>query len=119
MGAKEPYGGTRREVNRAIWRLGVLEWVMLAGAAAASLAGGWLVAWLVQGLGLPFQLTWALSAVLLFAVPGFTVLAREQREEQAAQARRAGHRGGEEASDPHPGHEDQEEAGASESNGGR
>ena len=77
MATREPYGGTRREMNRAIRRLNILEWVMLAGAAVMALLGGWVIAWLVRGLGLPFRTTWTLASVLLFAVPGVSVLARE------------------------------------------
>ncbi len=117
--ADEPFGGTRREMNRAIRRLGILEWVMLALAAAAALAGGWLVAWLVRDLGLPFQLTWTLAAILLFALPGFSVLAREHREERARHERRAERRNAGEPPVDDESHEDQEEAGASESDGGR
>ncbi len=119
MPNREPYGGTRREMNRAIRRLSILEWVMLAGAAAAALAGGWLVAWLIRDLGLPFRLTWALAAVLLFAVPGFSVLAREHREERAEQERRSRRRDEGATGDADERFEDQEQAGASESNGGR
>ena len=77
MATKEPYRGTRKEVKRAIRRLDILEWVILGAAAIVALLGGWLVAWLVRGLGIPFRLTWTIASVLLFAVPGVSVLARE------------------------------------------
>ena len=50
---------------------------MLGAAAIVALLGGWLIAWLVRDLGLPFRLTWTLASVLLFAIPGVSVLARE------------------------------------------
>ena len=73
----EPFGGTRRDVNRAIWRLNILEWMMLLAAALVAMIGGWFIAFLAADFGLPRRLTWILSSVLLFAVPGVSVLGRQ------------------------------------------
>ncbi len=82
MNAEEPFGGTRRDMRRAIWRLSVLEYVMLALAAVAALLGGAMAAWLLRaGLGVPFRLGWTISSVLLFALPGLAVWGREARKE--------------------------------------
>ena len=81
--ATEPYGGTRREMNRAIWRLNLLEWVMLFTAAGVAVLAGWLVAWLFRDIGMPFRLIWILASVLLFAIPGASVLLREGPGERA------------------------------------
>lgn len=70
----DSFEGTRKELNRAIWRLGVLEWVILIAAALFALAGGWLTALLLEGWGLPFRLTWTIASVLLFGAPGVKVL---------------------------------------------
>jgi hypothetical protein len=75
----DSFEGTRKDLNRAIRRLGILEWVMLAAAAALALGGGWLTAWLLQGWGLPFRVTWTLASVLLFGIPGVKVLLNENR----------------------------------------
>ena len=76
----EPYGGTRRDMRRAIRRLSVLEYVMMALAAAAALLGGAMAAWLLEaGLGVPFRVGWTVSSVLLFALPGLAVWGREAR----------------------------------------
>lgn len=75
----DPFAGTRRDMNRAIRRLDVLEWVLLAVIAALALGGGWVIAWLLADFGLPFQASWVMSAILLFAVPGAVVLLRERR----------------------------------------
>jgi cobalamin biosynthesis protein CobD/CbiB len=71
---------TRRMMETAIRRLNVLEWVILGVAMALALLAGWLAAWLVVNVtGAPFRLTWAVSSLLFFIVPGWTVLRRERR----------------------------------------
>ena len=76
-------------MERAIFRLGVLEFLFLGLAAVGALMAGALVAWLLgQGLGLPFRPTWAASALLLFLIPGVISYWRVRREEAAADRRR-------------------------------
>ena len=70
----------RAVMKRAIRRLGILEWLALAGAAVASLAGGALAAYLAgSAFGLPFWYAWPFASLLFFVVPGLTVLTRDGR----------------------------------------
>ena len=85
MTSGEAHSGTRRMMETAIRRLNVLEYVILGVAMALALLAGALAAWMVEGLtGAPFRLTWALSSLLFFVVPGWVVF---RRERQAAVAR--------------------------------
>lgn len=69
--------GVIRTVDRAISRLNLLEWVILAGAAAMAILGGALAGFILQELlGAPFRIVWIVGALLLFAVPGWAVLIR-------------------------------------------
>lgn len=77
----DSFEGTRKDLNRAIRRLGILEWVILTAAAALALGGGWLTAWLLQGWGFPFRVTWTVASVLLFGIPGVKVLLNQNRDE--------------------------------------
>ena len=71
---------TRRMMETAIRRLNALEYVILGFAMALALVAGALAAWMVENLaGAPFRLTWALSSLLFFVVPGFVVFRRERR----------------------------------------
>ena len=72
--------GVRRDMARAVRRLNILEYFILAAAAAMSLGGGALVALLLNELtGAPFRISWFVSSLLLFSVPGFFVFRRESR----------------------------------------
>jgi uncharacterized membrane protein len=72
-------------MDRAIRRLGVLEWLFLGLAAVGALLAGALIAWLLQqSLGWSFRVTWAVAALLLFVVPGSISWFRLRREERAA-----------------------------------
>lgn len=74
--------GVRRDMARAVRRLNILEYFILAAAAALSLGGGALVALLLNELtGAPFRISWFISSLLLFSVPGFFVLRRENRRD--------------------------------------
>ncbi len=74
------HSGTRRMMETAIRRLNVLEYVILGIAMALALLAGWLAAWMVEGVAAaPFRLTWALSSLLFFVVPGWIVIRRERR----------------------------------------
>ncbi len=74
------HSGTRRMMETAIRRLNVLEYVILGVAMVLALLAGALTAWMVEGVaGAPFRLTWALSSLLFFVVPGWIVFRRERR----------------------------------------
>ena len=74
--------GVRRDMARAVRRLNILEYFILAAAAAMSLGGGALVALLLNELtGAPFRVSWFVSSLLLFSLPGFFVLRRESRRD--------------------------------------
>ena len=76
----EAHSETRRMMETAIRRLNVLEYVILGIAMALALLAGALAAWMVEGVtGAPFRLTWALSSLLFFVVPGWVVFQRERR----------------------------------------
>ncbi len=73
---------TRRMMKTAIGRLNVLEYVILGVAVVLALLAGALAAWLVENVaGAPFRLTWALSSLLFFVVPGWLVFRRERQAE--------------------------------------
>ena len=74
---------TRRMMETAIRRLNVLEYVILGVAMALALLAGGLVALVVgSATGVPFRLTWTLSSLLFFVVPGWIALRRERRAER-------------------------------------
>ncbi len=73
---------TRRVMKRAVGRLNVFEYVLMAGAAMVALLGGAAVGWILQiTAGMPFRISWFVSSLLLFVVPGTAVLRREARAE--------------------------------------
>ena len=79
-GSSGDHRAVRAVTNRAVRRLGVLEVLVLAAAAVASLVGGALAAFLAwSAFGLPFRPAWAAASLLLFVVPGLAALARNQR----------------------------------------
>lgn len=72
-------------VERAIWRLNVLEYLMLGMAVALALGGGALVAWIFKtSFGVPFRPSWVIASLLLFIIPGLVVFGREWRKQPAA-----------------------------------
>ena len=76
----EAHPETRRMMETAIRRLNALEYVILGVAMALSFLAWALAAWLVGSVtGAPFRLTWALSSLLFFVVPGWAVLRRERQ----------------------------------------
>tara|TARA_B100000809_G_scaffold210326_1_gene213592 strand:- start:1538 stop:1855 length:318 start_codon:yes stop_codon:yes gene_type:complete len=71
---------TRRMMETAIRRLNVLEYLILGVAMGLALLAGALAAWMAESLmGASFRLTWALSSLLFFVVPGWIVFRRERR----------------------------------------
>ena len=84
MTSGEAHPETRRMMETAIRRLNALEYVILGVAMALALLAGALAAWMVESLtGAPFRLTWALSSLLFFVVPGWVVFRRERQAEGA------------------------------------
>jgi uncharacterized membrane protein len=78
---------TRRMMETAIRRLNVLEYLILGVAMGFALLAGALAAWMAESLmGASFRLSWALSSLLFFVVPGWIALRGERR----ARARRDG-----------------------------
>ena len=72
---------------RAIRRLDVLEWVILAGAMALAIAGGAAVAWLIAPtVSFGFRPIWTVMSVLLFVVPGVIAIVRMRKGERVARA---------------------------------
>jgi hypothetical protein len=70
----------RETMRRALWRLNVLEYLILFLALLLALGGGALVAWILSTIAsFPFRLTWGLTSLLLFIVPGGNVYLRELR----------------------------------------
>ena len=71
----------RRTVKRARFRLGVVEWLALAGAVVMSLAGGLLVAFfLSEGMGLSFRPAWFGASLILFIAPAAAFLLRRGQD---------------------------------------
>ena len=71
---------TRRMMETAIRRLNVLEYLILGVAMGLALLAGALAAWMAESLiGASFRLSWALSSLLFFVVPGWIVFRRERR----------------------------------------
>lgn len=69
-------------MERAVGRLNLVEYVLMGGAAIVALLGGAAVGWILQiTAGIPFRISWFVSSLLLFVVPGAAVLRREARVE--------------------------------------
>ncbi len=74
---------TQAVAKRAIRRLDILEWVMIAGAVLLSLLGGWVVAVVLEAtLDLPLRPVWIGASLLLFGVPGAMTIGRIRREDR-------------------------------------
>ena len=77
---KEEAAVARRATRRALWRLDVLEYLILFLALILALLGGVMVAWVLStAASFPFRPTWAVASLLLFIVPGGSVYLRELR----------------------------------------
>ncbi len=77
--------------QRAIWRLDLIEWVLLAGGASVAMVGGAGVAWMLGGVGgMSFRSTWMGASVVLFVVPGVIVIFKNRKEERAEALRKDG-----------------------------
>ena len=73
---------------RAIRRLDILEWVILAGAMLLAIGGGAAVAWLIAPtLAFGFRPIWTVMSVLLFVVPGVIAIRRMRKDEREARAK--------------------------------
>jgi len=84
---KEAAKVTSEVARRAIRRLDLIEWVILFGAAALSIAGGWLVASILVGREHEsHRMVWMIVSVVLLVAPGAAALARfrqDKREEES------------------------------------
>ena len=79
---------THEVALRAIRRLDILEWVTLGGAAVLAIAGGALVALLLEDLtGWGYRTLWIVTALLLFAIPGGVTFVQLKREEAESRRR--------------------------------
>jgi predicted lysophospholipase L1 biosynthesis ABC-type transport system permease subunit len=79
-GDRQRAEAARVAMRRALWRLSVLEYLILVLALLLALAGGALVAWILEtAASFPFRWTWGLTSLLLFIVPGGSVYLRELR----------------------------------------
>ena len=79
---------TQRMMETAIRRLNALEFVILGVAMVLSMVAGWIAAWLLEiSIDAPFRISWTVSSLLFFIVPGATVL---RRDRMAKRARRRG-----------------------------
>jgi predicted lysophospholipase L1 biosynthesis ABC-type transport system permease subunit len=83
MAEGDGFRGTREEMDRAIRRLNVLEYLILGVVILLALAGGAAVAFLLSaGTDLPFRATWAVLSFLLLVIPGVLVFGRDRRRER-------------------------------------
>lgn len=82
---------TSEVARRAIRRLDLLEWLILAVTAALAVAGGGLVAMLVVGRSAAgFRGTWIATSLLLLIVPGALALAGQRRDARRREASGSG-----------------------------
>ena len=71
---REAAKATSEVARRAIRRLDVLEWIILATTAVIAIGGGGLVALIVVGRSAAsFRATWIATSLLLLIVPGAVV----------------------------------------------
>jgi uncharacterized membrane protein len=76
---------TRRMMATAIRRLNALEYVILGGAMALALLAGALTGAMVESLtGSYFRVTWIVTSLLFFIVPGALALKREREAQREA-----------------------------------
>ena len=81
MGTENGFEGTREEMERAIRRLSVLEYVIFGAAFLLALVAGGVAAYILSvGTGLPFRHTWAVISLILLIIPGFFVFGRDHLE---------------------------------------
>ena len=81
MATENGFEGTREEMERAIRRLNVLEYFILAAAFLLALVGGGVAAYILSaGTEVPFRLTWAVISLVLLIIPGFFVFGRDYLE---------------------------------------
>jgi enoyl-CoA hydratase/carnithine racemase len=79
---EEAAKATRDFTRRAVRRLDMLEWVVLAAAVGLAVGGGAAVALLLaHGSPVAFRATWVVTSLILFIVPGAVVLLRLRREQ--------------------------------------
>jgi uncharacterized membrane protein len=90
---QEAAKATSEVARRAIRRLDVLEWAILAVAAALAIGGGALVAMILVGRSAPaFRTAWMVISLILFVVPGAVALVRLRKERGEEGASKIGER---------------------------
>jgi uncharacterized membrane protein len=78
----------RQVAERAVRRLNVLEYVILAVAAVLALLAGAVAAFLLEAaLGFPFRPTWAVASLALFCIPAAVAYLKEKRLDRRGSAR--------------------------------
>jgi predicted lysophospholipase L1 biosynthesis ABC-type transport system permease subunit len=70
----------RKVAARAVWRLNVLEYVILAAAAGFAMLAGALAALMLRtAFDLPFRPTWIIASLTLFVIPAAIAYLRARR----------------------------------------
>jgi predicted lysophospholipase L1 biosynthesis ABC-type transport system permease subunit len=78
----------RKVAARAVRRLNVLEYVILAAAAGFAMLAGALAALMLRtAFELPFRPTWIVASLTLFVVPATISYLRARRLEQNAETK--------------------------------
>jgi len=76
---------------RAVRRLNVVEYLLIAAAGGLSLGAGAVAGFALEAVaGLPFRAMWAASSLLFFVIPGVVVFGRERRARRTDQTTMAG-----------------------------
>jgi uncharacterized membrane protein len=71
--------------QRAVKRLDLLEWVLLAMGGVLASLGGAVIAWLLAALvGWDFRSTWVGASLFLFVVAGTIAIVQIRKDERAA-----------------------------------
>ena len=79
---------TRKAMARAIRRINILKFLILAVAGALAVFGGAVAAWVLNAtLEAPFGLSWVVASILFFGVPGALVYGREVRAARGRESR--------------------------------
>jgi len=75
----EGFREVRKDMERAIRRLNVLEYLIMVAAVLLALVGGGFVAFLLSaGTDLPLRPTWAVLSLLLIVIPAAVVFGRNR-----------------------------------------
>jgi uncharacterized membrane protein len=78
MTRPEDFDAERRRIIR---KISILTWGLVVAAILLAIGGGALLAFFLQGAGLPFLRTWVILSLLLLAVPAAVHLAPRRRKD--------------------------------------